>query len=136
MLFEVDGYLDSLTRAHENTGRIIVYSNYPPCNEAYHCCVQKINYFLLKYPKVALLCLCFSQLHHAEDSFTTAAWALPSSVEPFQPASGDTAPTAGGGRGVTSFPVSSTASLGQRFISQLHHQEPQQINIIHIKSTT
>ncbi|NXK51989.1 ABEC4 enzyme, partial [Chauna torquata] len=73
MLFEVDGYLDSVTYTHKNIGCIILYSNYSPCNEAYHCCISKIYNFLLKYPEIAL-CVCFSQLYHTEDSFPTAAW--------------------------------------------------------------
>ncbi|NXC12962.1 ABEC4 enzyme, partial [Corythaeola cristata] len=73
MLFEAGGYLDAVTDAHENIGCIVLYSNYSPCNEAYHCCVSKIYNFLLKYPGITL-CIYFSQLYHAEDSFPTAAW--------------------------------------------------------------
>ncbi|KFV03516.1 Putative C-_U-editing enzyme APOBEC-4, partial [Tauraco erythrolophus] len=64
---------DAVTDAHGSIGCIVLYSNYSPCNEAYHCCVSKIYNFLLKYPGITL-CLCFSQLYHAEDSFPTAAW--------------------------------------------------------------
>ncbi|NXI71703.1 ABEC4 enzyme, partial [Anseranas semipalmata] len=73
MLFEAGGYLDSVTHTHANIGCILLYSNYSPCNEAYHCCISKIYNFLLKQPEVAL-CLCFSRLYHAEDGFPTAAW--------------------------------------------------------------
>ncbi|KFQ77393.1 Putative C-_U-editing enzyme APOBEC-4, partial [Phoenicopterus ruber ruber] len=73
MLFEAGGYLDAVTDAYENIGCIILYSNYLPCNEAYHCCVSKIYNFLLKYPAITL-CIYFSQLYHAEDGFPAAAW--------------------------------------------------------------
>ncbi|XP_021259916.1 putative C-_U-editing enzyme APOBEC-4 [Numida meleagris] len=73
ILFEAGGYLDSVIRAHGNTGCITLYSNYSPCNEAYHCCISKIYNFLLKHPETTL-CLRFSQPYHAEDSFPTAAW--------------------------------------------------------------
>ncbi|NXL93959.1 ABEC4 enzyme, partial [Alectura lathami] len=73
MLFEADGYLDSVTRAHKNIRCIILYSNYSPCNEAYHCCVSKIYNFLLKHAAVSL-CLYFSWLYHAEDGFPSAMW--------------------------------------------------------------
>ncbi|NXC41107.1 ABEC4 enzyme, partial [Penelope pileata] len=73
MLFEANGYLDSVTHAYGNIGCVILYSNYSPCNEAYHCCISKIYNFLLKYPGVTL-CLYFSQPYHIEDSFPTAAW--------------------------------------------------------------
>ncbi|XP_030350735.1 putative C-_U-editing enzyme APOBEC-4 [Strigops habroptila] len=73
MLFEVGGYLDAVTDAYENIGCIILYSNYSPCNEAYHCCASKIYNFLLKYQEVTL-CIYFSQLYHTEDSFSTAMW--------------------------------------------------------------
>ncbi|KAM7107682.1 putative C-_U-editing enzyme APOBEC-4 [Ciconia maguari] len=73
MLFEVGGYLDAVTDAYKNIGCIILYSNYSPCNEAYHCCISKIYNFLLKYPEITL-CIYFSQLYHTEDGFPTAAW--------------------------------------------------------------
>ncbi|NXP08247.1 ABEC1 enzyme, partial [Thinocorus orbignyianus] len=73
MLFEVGGYLDAVTDACENVRCIVLYSNYSPCNEAYHCCISKIYNFLLRYPEITL-CICFSQLYHTEDSFPTAAW--------------------------------------------------------------
>ncbi|XP_014803842.1 PREDICTED: putative C-_U-editing enzyme APOBEC-4 [Calidris pugnax] len=73
MLFEVGGYLDAVTDAYENIRHIILYSNYSPCNEAYHCCVSKIYNFLLRYPEITL-CIYFSQLYHTEDGFPTAAW--------------------------------------------------------------
>ncbi|KAM6077684.1 putative C-_U-editing enzyme APOBEC-4 [Theristicus caerulescens] len=73
MLFEVGGYLDAVTDAYEDIGCIILYSNYSPCNEAYHCCISKIYNFLLKYPEITL-CIYFSQLYHTEDGFPTAAW--------------------------------------------------------------
>ncbi|NWX46584.1 ABEC4 enzyme, partial [Steatornis caripensis] len=73
MLFEMGGYLDAVTDAYENIGCIILYSNYSPCNEAYHCCVSKIYNFLLKYPEITL-CIYFSQLYHTEDGFPAAAW--------------------------------------------------------------
>ncbi|KFQ95799.1 Putative C-_U-editing enzyme APOBEC-4, partial [Nipponia nippon] len=72
-LFEVGGYLDAVTDAYEDIGYIILYSNYSPCNEAYHCCISKIYNFLLKYPEITL-CIYFSQLYHTEDGFPTAAW--------------------------------------------------------------
>ncbi|XP_062458184.1 LOW QUALITY PROTEIN: putative C-_U-editing enzyme APOBEC-4 [Pezoporus occidentalis] len=73
MLFEVGGYLDAVTDAYENTGCIILYLNYSPCNEAIHCCVSKICNFLLKYQEVTLS-IYFSQLYHTEDGFLTAIW--------------------------------------------------------------
>ncbi|KFP95659.1 Putative C-_U-editing enzyme APOBEC-4, partial [Haliaeetus albicilla] len=73
MLFEMGGYLDAVTDAHENIGCIMLYSNYSPCNEAYHCCISKIYNFLLKYPEIRL-CMYFSQLYHTEDSFPPAVW--------------------------------------------------------------
>ncbi|NXW62154.1 ABEC4 enzyme, partial [Eurystomus gularis] len=73
MLFEVGGYLDAVIDAYENIRCISLYSNYTPCNEAYHCCVSKIYNFLLKYPEITLS-IYFSQLYHTEDGFPTAAW--------------------------------------------------------------
>lgn len=73
MLFEADGYLDAVIHAYGNTGCITLYSNYSPCNEAYHCCISKIYNFLLKHSETRL-CLYFSQPYHVEDSFPTAAW--------------------------------------------------------------
>ncbi|KFW06165.1 Putative C-_U-editing enzyme APOBEC-4, partial [Fulmarus glacialis] len=73
MLFEVGGYLDAVTDAYENIRCIILYSNYSPCNEAYHYCISKIYNFLLKYPEITL-CIYFSQFYHTEDGFPTAAW--------------------------------------------------------------
>ncbi|KFV50688.1 Putative C-_U-editing enzyme APOBEC-4, partial [Gavia stellata] len=73
MLFEVAGYLDAVTGACENIEHIILYANYSPCNEAYHCCVSKIYNFLLKYPEITL-CIYFSRLYHTEDHFPTAVW--------------------------------------------------------------
>ncbi|NXO51342.1 ABEC4 enzyme, partial [Aramus guarauna] len=73
MLFEVGGYLDAVTDAYENIGYIILYSNYSPCNEAYHCCISKIYSFLLKYPEITLR-IYFSRLYHTEDGFPAAAW--------------------------------------------------------------
>ncbi|NXU59137.1 ABEC4 enzyme, partial [Turnix velox] len=73
MLFEAGGYLDAVADAHENIRSIILYSNYSPCNEAYHCCVSKIYNFLLRHPDI-VLCICFSQLYRTEDSFPTAIW--------------------------------------------------------------
>ncbi|NXN75768.1 ABEC1 enzyme, partial [Himantopus himantopus] len=73
MLFEVGGYLDAVTDAYENIRCITLYSNYSPCNEAYHCCVSKIYNFLLRYPEI-MLCIYFSQLYHTEDGFPTAVW--------------------------------------------------------------
>lgn len=73
MLFEVGGYLDAVTDAYENIGCIILYSNYSPCNEAYHRCISKLYNFLLRHPEITL-CIYFSQLYHTEDGFPTAAW--------------------------------------------------------------
>ncbi|XP_010310063.2 putative C-_U-editing enzyme APOBEC-4 [Balearica regulorum gibbericeps] len=73
LLFEVGGYLDAVTDAHENIGYILLFSNYSPCNEAYHCCISKIYSFLRKYPGIAL-CIYCSQLYHTEDGFPAAAW--------------------------------------------------------------
>ncbi|XP_009882604.1 PREDICTED: putative C-_U-editing enzyme APOBEC-4 [Charadrius vociferus] len=73
MLFEVGGYLDTVTDVYENIRCIIVYSNYSPCNEAYHCCVSKIYNFLLRYPEITL-CIYFSKLYHTEDRFPTSVW--------------------------------------------------------------
>ncbi|OXB55434.1 hypothetical protein ASZ78_007108, partial [Callipepla squamata] len=73
ILFEADGYLDAVTHAYGNIGRITLYSHYSPCNEAFHCCISKMYNFLLKHPKTTL-CLCFSRLYHAEDGFPTAMW--------------------------------------------------------------
>ncbi|NXT01010.1 ABEC4 enzyme, partial [Jacana jacana] len=73
MLFEVGGYLDAVTDSYENIRCIVLYSNYSPCNEAYHYCISKIYNFLLRYPEI-MLCIYFSQLYHTEDSFPTAVW--------------------------------------------------------------
>ncbi|NXN38478.1 ABEC4 enzyme, partial [Rhinoptilus africanus] len=73
MLFEVGGYLDAVTDAYGNVRCIILYSNYSPCNEAYHCCISKIYNFLLKYPEIRL-CIYFSRLYHAGAGFPAAAW--------------------------------------------------------------
>ncbi|NXW29946.1 ABEC4 enzyme, partial [Phaetusa simplex] len=73
MLFEVGGYLDAVTDAYENIRCIVLYSNYSPCNEAYHCCISKIYGFLLRYPEITL-CIYFSELYHTEAGFPTAAW--------------------------------------------------------------
>ncbi|KAM9543448.1 LOW QUALITY PROTEIN: putative C-_U-editing enzyme APOBEC-4 [Guaruba guarouba] len=73
MLFEVGGYLAAVTDAYENIRYIILCSNYPPCNEAYQCCVSKIYKFLLKYQEVTLR-IYFSQLYHTENGFPTAMW--------------------------------------------------------------
>ncbi|XP_009697703.1 PREDICTED: putative C-_U-editing enzyme APOBEC-4 [Cariama cristata] len=73
MLFETGGYLDAVTDAYGNIGSVVLYSNYSPCNEAYHCCISKIYNFLLKYPEITF-CIYFSQLYHAEDGFPAAAW--------------------------------------------------------------
>uniref|UniRef100_A0A8D0H089 Apolipoprotein B mRNA editing enzyme catalytic polypeptide like 4 n=1 Tax=Sphenodon punctatus TaxID=8508 RepID=A0A8D0H089_SPHPU len=73
MLFEMGGYLDSVTHDYNSIGYIILYSNYSPCNEAGHCCVSKIYNFLTKYPDVTL-CIYFSQLYHTEDNFPVSAW--------------------------------------------------------------
>ncbi|KFQ21453.1 Putative C-_U-editing enzyme APOBEC-4, partial [Merops nubicus] len=73
MLFEAGGYLDAVTDACDNIRQISLYSNYSPCNEAYHCCISKIYNFLLKHPEVTLG-ISFSGLYHAEDGFPTAAW--------------------------------------------------------------
>ncbi|KFV06261.1 Putative C-_U-editing enzyme APOBEC-4, partial [Pterocles gutturalis] len=73
MLFEVGSYLDAVTDAHENVGCIILYSNFLPCNEAYHCCISNIYNFLLKYPEITL-CIYFSQLYHTQDTFCATTW--------------------------------------------------------------
>ncbi|KFR14668.1 Putative C-_U-editing enzyme APOBEC-4, partial [Opisthocomus hoazin] len=73
MLFEVGGYLDAVTDVYKNIRCIILYANYSPCNEAYHCCISKIYNFLLKYPEITL-CIYFSRLYHTEDGFPTATW--------------------------------------------------------------
>ncbi|KFQ22221.1 Putative C-_U-editing enzyme APOBEC-4, partial [Mesitornis unicolor] len=73
LLFEAGGYLEAVTAAYENIQCIILYSNYSPCNEAYHCCISKIYNFLMKYPEI-MLCIYFSQLYHTKDSFPTAVW--------------------------------------------------------------
>ncbi|XP_042642320.1 LOW QUALITY PROTEIN: putative C-_U-editing enzyme APOBEC-4, partial [Tyto alba] len=72
MLFEVGGYLDALTDAHGNIGCVILYSNYSPCNEAYHCCLSKIYNFLQKYPEITLAVF-LSALSHRVGGFPTAA---------------------------------------------------------------
>ncbi|XP_072199229.1 putative C-_U-editing enzyme APOBEC-4 [Excalfactoria chinensis] len=73
MLFEADGYLDAVIHTYGNIGCITLYSNYSPCNEAYHCCISNIYRFLQQHPET-MLCLYFSQLYHIEDSFPTATW--------------------------------------------------------------
>ncbi|XP_006260691.1 putative C-_U-editing enzyme APOBEC-4 [Alligator mississippiensis] len=73
MLFELGGYLDSVTYRYDSIGYIILYSNYSPCNEADHCCISKIYNFLTKYPDI-ILCIYFSQLYHTEDDFPVSAW--------------------------------------------------------------
>ncbi|NXY92353.1 ABEC1 enzyme, partial [Alcedo cyanopectus] len=73
MLFEAGGYLDAVTDAYENIRCITLYSNYSPCNEAYHCCISQIYNFVLKHPQITL-CIYFSQLYHTEDGCPTAAW--------------------------------------------------------------
>ncbi|NXA34115.1 ABEC4 enzyme, partial [Eudromia elegans] len=71
MLFEIGGYLDAVTYTYEDIGYIILCSNYSPCNEADHYCINKIYGFLMKYPEVTL-CTYFSKLYHIEDSFPTS----------------------------------------------------------------
>ncbi|XP_065504973.1 putative C-_U-editing enzyme APOBEC-4 [Caloenas nicobarica] len=73
LLFEAGGYLGAVTGACANIRSTTLFSNFSPCNEAYHCCVTKIYNFLLKHPEITL-CIYFSQLHHAEAGSPTAAW--------------------------------------------------------------
>ncbi|EDM09560.1 similar to hypothetical protein MGC26594 [Rattus norvegicus] len=73
MLFERDGYLDSLIFHDSNIRHIILYSNNSPCDEANHCCISKMYNFLMNYPEVTLSVF-FSQLYHTENQFPTSAW--------------------------------------------------------------
>uniref|UniRef100_A0A663M5L0 Apolipoprotein B mRNA editing enzyme catalytic polypeptide like 4 n=1 Tax=Athene cunicularia TaxID=194338 RepID=A0A663M5L0_ATHCN len=62
VLFGVGAYLDAVTDAHANIGCIVLYSNYSPCNEVYHCCIK------------ITLCIYFSQFYLTENGFHRAAW--------------------------------------------------------------
>ncbi|KAK9403927.1 APOBEC4: Apolipoprotein B mRNA editing enzyme catalytic polypeptide like 4 [Crotalus adamanteus] len=73
MLFEMDGYLDSVVHNWGNVAYIILYSNYSPCNEAEHECISKMYSFLMKHPDITL-CIYFSQLYHTEEDFPVSTW--------------------------------------------------------------
>ncbi|XP_070602402.1 putative C-_U-editing enzyme APOBEC-4 [Erythrolamprus reginae] len=73
MLFEMDGYLDSVVHNWGNIAYIILYSNYSPCNEAEHGCISKIYSFLMKHQDITL-CIYFSQLYHTEEDFPVSTW--------------------------------------------------------------
>nr|XP_012804304.2 putative C->U-editing enzyme APOBEC-4 [Jaculus jaculus] len=73
MLFEINGYLDSVISSHSSIRHIILYSNKSPCNEADHCCISKMYNFLMMYPHVTLS-IYFSQLYHTENQFPASAW--------------------------------------------------------------
>ncbi|XP_075473013.1 putative C-_U-editing enzyme APOBEC-4 [Ascaphus truei] len=73
MLFEKQGYLDSLMNQHDNIGYITLYSSYTPCNEHAQCCISKIYDFLIRYPQTRLD-IYFSQLYHVEEDFPLAVW--------------------------------------------------------------
>ncbi|XP_012969819.1 putative C-_U-editing enzyme APOBEC-4 [Mesocricetus auratus] len=72
MLFERNGYLDSVISYSSNIRHIILYSSHSPCDEANHCCINKMYNFLKMYPDVTLS-IFFSQLYHTENQFPTSA---------------------------------------------------------------
>ncbi|ERE73614.1 putative C-_U-editing enzyme APOBEC-4 [Cricetulus griseus] len=72
MLFEKNGYLDSVISYNSNIRHIILYSNHSPCNEASHYCISKMYTFLMMYPDITLN-IFFSQLYHTENQFPTSA---------------------------------------------------------------
>lgn len=73
MLFEKNGYLDSVISHNSNIRHVILYSSHSPCNEANHCCIRKMYNFLMMCPDVTLS-IFFSQLYHTENQFPTATW--------------------------------------------------------------
>ncbi|XP_007893871.1 putative C-_U-editing enzyme APOBEC-4 [Callorhinchus milii] len=73
MLFNTDGYLDSLMYSYGNVAYITLYTNYTPCNESTHQCVSKMYDFLLNYPSTRLD-IYFSQLYHTDEGFPEAGW--------------------------------------------------------------
>ncbi|XP_053549590.1 putative C-_U-editing enzyme APOBEC-4 [Bombina bombina] len=73
ILFELNGYLDSLLYRYETVGYITLYSNYTPCNEYDHYCISKMYDLLMRYPQTRLD-IYFSQLYHIEDNISTSIW--------------------------------------------------------------
>ncbi|KAM4642651.1 putative C-_U-editing enzyme APOBEC-4 [Discoglossus pictus] len=73
ILFEKNGYLDSLLYQYDSIGYITLYSNYTPCNEYGQYCISKMYDFLMRYPQTRLD-IYFSQLYHVEEDFPTSVW--------------------------------------------------------------
>ncbi|XP_041063727.1 putative C-_U-editing enzyme APOBEC-4 [Carcharodon carcharias] len=73
IFFDVDGYLDTLLYSYENIAYITIYSNYTPCNERTHYCINKIYDFLVNYPSTRLD-IYFSELYHTDDHYSESGW--------------------------------------------------------------
>ncbi|XP_067845861.1 putative C-_U-editing enzyme APOBEC-4 [Heptranchias perlo] len=73
MFFEIDGYLDTLMDSYDNIAYITLYSNYTPCNERAHYCINKLQDFLVNYPSTRLD-IYFSALYHIDDYFSESGW--------------------------------------------------------------
>ncbi|KAG8436527.1 hypothetical protein GDO86_007582 [Hymenochirus boettgeri] len=73
ILFDNNGYMETLLYQLNSICYITLYANYTPCNEYTHCCISKIYNFLLKYPETRLD-IYFSQLYHVDDDFPVSAW--------------------------------------------------------------
>ncbi|XP_067893922.1 putative C-_U-editing enzyme APOBEC-4 isoform X2 [Heterodontus francisci] len=73
MFFDTDGYLDTLMYSYENIAYITIYSNYTPCNERTHYCINKMYNFLVNYPSTRLD-IYFSALYHIDDDFSESGW--------------------------------------------------------------
>uniref|UniRef100_UPI00398EA3DE putative C->U-editing enzyme APOBEC-4 n=1 Tax=Pristiophorus japonicus TaxID=55135 RepID=UPI00398EA3DE len=73
MFFDIDGYLDTLMYSYENIAYITIYSNYTPCNERAHYCINKMCDFLANYPSTRLD-IYFSAFYHIDDYFSESGW--------------------------------------------------------------
>ncbi|GCB64054.1 putative C-_U-editing enzyme APOBEC-4 [Scyliorhinus torazame] len=73
IFFDIDGYLDTLLYSYENIAYITIYSNYTPCNERTHYCMNKMYDFLVNYPSTRLD-IYFSALYHTDDHFSESGW--------------------------------------------------------------
>ncbi|XP_043941232.1 putative C-_U-editing enzyme APOBEC-4 [Protopterus annectens] len=73
MLFDVDGYLDSVMYTYEDISYITLYANYTPCNEYSNYCINKMYDFLSSYPNTRLD-IYFSQLYHTTEDNPEAVW--------------------------------------------------------------
>ncbi|XP_032885008.1 putative C-_U-editing enzyme APOBEC-4 [Amblyraja radiata] len=73
MFFDMEGYLDALMYSYEDIAYITLYSNYTPCNERAHGCIDKMHDFLLNYPSTRLD-IYFSALYHIDDRHYESGW--------------------------------------------------------------